>query len=149
MSIGSSTRMDALSRVHKLETTAETTPTRAQAGAPQKPAAGVTATWTNQHRGRGGLGNLMTLTRPAMAPVQNPTTDHFRSRRKSMSNQVMAPVLPAKLVLKTARAALMDPAKHDPPLNPSQPNHRKTVPSTTWLWSVSSHYNHTCEKLLT
>lgn len=40
-------------------------------GAPTKPAAGVIAT------------------RPAIAPVQKPTTDHFRSSRKSMINQVI------------------------------------------------------------
>jgi len=113
ISMGSSTRIEALSRVHKFETTAETTPIRAQAGAPQNPAAGVTAT------------------SPAMAPVQKPTTDHFRSSRKSINNHVRAPVDPARLVLKTASAALSDPAKQDPPLNPSHPTQRRTVPSTT------------------
>lgn len=94
-----------------------------------KPAAGVIAT------------------RPAMAPVQNPTTDHLRSNRKSMINQVMAlmsvsklkhglshvthPVDPAKLVLKIARAALREAAKHEPPLNPSHPTQSSIVPRTT------------------
>jgi len=60
---GSSTLIDAFNLVHKFDTTLETKPINAPAGAPTKPAAGVMAT------------------RPAIAPVQNPTTDHLRSSR--------------------------------------------------------------------
>lgn len=95
---GSSTRIVTFKRVAKLESAPETRPIKAAAGVPTFPAAGVTAT------------------SPVIIPVQNPTTDHFRSSRKSMIIQTMPPTLPAKLVLNTAIAARRLAAKVDPPL---------------------------------
>jgi len=74
--------------VSKLETPAATTPMKMDGPGPTNPAAGVIAT------------------RPQMAPVQNPTADHLRSRRKSRSIQLSPPMPAARLVLTMARPAL-------------------------------------------
>jgi len=67
-------------------------------------------------------------TRPEMVPEHQPTMDHLRARRQSSRTQVMAPKAAVKLVFQEAMVARMLAPKEEPPLKPSQPNQRKTVP---------------------
>jgi hypothetical protein len=67
-------------------------------------------------------------TNPEIVPEHQPTIDHFRARRQSSRTQVMAPNAAVKFVFQEAIVARRLAPKAEPPLNPSQPNHRKTVP---------------------
>jgi hypothetical protein len=67
-------------------------------------------------------------TRPEMAPEHHPTMDHLRARRQSRRTQVMAANMAVKLLFQQAMTARRLAPKAEPPLKPSQPNHRNTVP---------------------
>ena len=69
-------------------------------------------------------------TRPDIAPEHQPTIDHFLARRKSRKTQVAAANIATRLVFQQAMTALRFAPKLEPPLKPSQPNHKKVVPST-------------------
>ena len=65
-----------------------------------------------------------------MAPEHQPTMDHFLANLQSRIVQVAAANIAVKLVFQHACTALRLAPKDEPPLNPNQPNHRKTVPKT-------------------
>ena len=67
-------------------------------------------------------------TRPEMTPEHQPTMDHLRARRQSRRTQVMAANMAVRLLFQQAMTARRLAPKAEPPLKPSQPNHRKTVP---------------------
>ena len=68
-------------------------------------------------------------TRPEMAPEHQPTIDHFLASLQSRITQAVAANIAVKFEFQQAITALKLAPKDDPPLNPSHPNHRKTVPS--------------------
>lgn len=70
-------------------------------------------------------------TKPATAPEQKPTADHFLSSLQSHSIHVSPPTLAARFVTMHAWTARRFAPSADPPLNPNHPNHRKIVPRTT------------------
>lgn len=55
--------------------------------------------------------------------------DHFRASLQSRMTQVAAANMAVKLEFQQAITALRLAPKEDPPLKPSHPNQRKTVPS--------------------
>lgn len=57
----------------------------------------------------------MRWTHPAIAPVQAPTTENFRSSLQSMSTQTMPPTEAAILVFMMAMPAFKLAAKVEPP----------------------------------
>jgi len=67
-------------------------------------------------------------TSPEMTPEHHPTIDHLRARRQSRITQVIAANIAVKLLFQQAITARRLAPKAEPPLNPSQPNQRKTVP---------------------
>src|SRR5438034_5589807 len=67
-------------------------------------------------------------TRPEMVPEHQPTIDHSRARRQSRRTQVMAAKEAVKLEFQQAMVARTLAPKEEPPLKPSQPNQRRTVP---------------------
>jgi len=67
-------------------------------------------------------------TSPEMTPEHHPTMDHLRAKRQSSRTQVMAANMAVRLLFQQAMTARRLAPKADPPLNPSHPNHRKTVP---------------------
>lgn len=75
-------------------------------------------------------------TRPEMVPEHQPTMDHFLASRKSRRHHVMAANMAARHEFQHAMAARRFAPKAEPPLKPSHPNHRRTVPSVTreTLW---------------
>jgi hypothetical protein len=103
-------KMKDLLLVLKLQQTPATTPRMMLAQGVMKPDAGVAAT------------------RPEMVPEHQPTMDHFLARRKSRRHQVMAANMAVRHEFQQAMTARRLAPKADPPLNPSHPNHRRTVP---------------------
>ena len=95
-----------------MQTAPETMPRITEPHAVQYPDAGVAAT------------------RPEIAPEHHPTMDHLRARRKSMMVHEAAANMAVRLVFQHACTALRFAPKALPPLKPSHPNHRKTVPRT-------------------
>ncbi len=89
-----------------------TTPKMTEPHAVQYPDAGVAAT------------------RPEMAPEHQPTMDHFLASLQSRIVQDAAANMAVRLVFQQAWTALKFAPKEEPPLKPSQPNHRKVVPRT-------------------
>lgn len=96
--------------VLKLQHTPATTPRMMLAQGSMNPEAGVAAT------------------RPEMVPEHQPTMDHFLARRKSRRHQVMAANMAVRQEFQQAMTARRLAPKAEPPLKPSHPNHRKTVP---------------------
>lgn len=68
-------------------------------------------------------------TRPEMVPEHQPTMDHLRASRQSSRTQAAAAKLAVRLVFQHVMAARMLAPNTEPPLKPSHPNHRSTVPS--------------------
>ena len=95
-----------------MHTLPATTPRTMEPQDVQKPDAGVAAT------------------RPEMAPEHQPTMDHFLASLQSRIVQVAAANIAVRLVFQHACTARKFAPKDDPPLKPSQPNQRNTVPST-------------------
>lgn len=64
--------------------------------------------------------------------------DHFLASRQSSSTQAIAPKAAVRLEFQQAMTALRFAPKLLPPLKPSQPNHRKTVPRVIklTLWGL-------------
>ena len=67
-------------------------------------------------------------TSPEMHPEHQPTMDHLRARRQSRRTQVMAANIAVKLLFQQAMVARRLAPNAEPPLKPSHPNQRKTVP---------------------
>lgn len=67
-------------------------------------------------------------TRPEIVPEHQPTIDHFLASRQSRITQMMAAKAAVKFVFQQAMAARRFAPNDEPPLKPSQPNQRKTVP---------------------
>ena len=65
---------------------------------------------------------------PEMVPEHQPTIDHFRANLKSSSNQDAAAKVAVRLEFQQAMTARKLARKEEPPLNPSYPNHSRTVP---------------------
>ncbi len=96
--------------VPKLHTTPAVMPRTMLPQGVMKPEAGVAAT------------------SPEMAPEHQPTIDHLRASLQSRKVQVMDAKTAVRLVFQQAMTARRLAPKAEPPLNPSHPNHRKTVP---------------------
>ena len=97
--------------VEKLHTMPVTIPRITLAHGGMKPDAGVAAT------------------SPEMAPEHQPTIDHFLASLQSRRTQVIAANIEVRLEFQQAIVARKLAPKADPPLKPSHPNQRKTVPS--------------------
>ena len=65
-----------------------------------------------------------------MAPEHHPTIDHFLASLKSSSVQAQAANMAVRQLFQHAMTALRFAPNELPPLKPSHPNHRSTVPST-------------------
>lgn len=95
----------------KLQTTPVTTPNTMLPHGVMKPEAGVAAT------------------SPQMEPEHQPTMDHFLASLQSSSTHANAANVAVKFEFQHAMTALRFAPNAEPPLNPSHPNHRNTVPS--------------------
>lgn len=95
-----------------MDTTPVTIPRMTEPHAVQYPEAGVAAT------------------RPDIAPEHHPTIDHFLANLQSRIVHDAAANMAVRLVFQHACTALKFAPNDDPPLNPSHPNHKKTVPRT-------------------
>ena len=69
-------------------------------------------------------------TSPEIAPEHQPTIDHFRASLQSRITQVADANMAHRLVFQQAMVARRFAPNEEPPLKPSQPNQRKTVPKT-------------------
>lgn len=67
-------------------------------------------------------------TRPEIVPEHQPTMDHFLASLKSSRHQVMAANMAVRHEFQQAMTARRLAPKAEPPLKPSQPNHRNMVP---------------------
>lgn len=67
-------------------------------------------------------------TSPEIVPEHQPTMDHFLANLKSSRTQDAAAKVAVKFEFQQAMTALRLAPKEEPPLKPSQPNQRKTVP---------------------
>lgn len=93
-----------------MHTTPVTTPSKMLPWGMRNPEAGVAAT------------------SPEMTPEQRPTMDHFLASLKSSKIQVIPEKAAVKFEFQHATTALKFAPKAEPPLKPSHPNHRRTVP---------------------
>lgn len=67
-------------------------------------------------------------TSPEIHPEHHPTMDHFLASLQSRITQVAAPNMAVRFEFQQAMTALKFAPNDEPPLKPSHPNHRKTVP---------------------
>ena len=94
----------------KLQTTPETIPRTTLPQGVMNPDAGVAAT------------------SPEMAPEHHPTIDHFLANRQSSMTHEIDAKAAVRLEFQHAMTARKLAPNAEPPLKPSQPNQRKTVP---------------------